>query len=344
LFQTAKAINEIKTPEYKKILETLGPKIDKFALDYGTNDFDKFCKYAFKTSFNSNSKKELGKIYHAVIICFKKETKKYIMSTFKKLIQKHYSYSIFNFPESKYANLQKIDLNQNINIQYFEHNINIEKMTKLFKDKKSLDLPNYWTSLTKEGIVMNNENSHIAKSVVFSFPYYQMIACSGFHPESMKIDLKPEISKFSKPNECCISYFVDNISYCKSVMFCSNNPEKWKCKVEIKILRASLYERCMEDHVNRLNKDLTTYKSNIQNMGNIGFLEKARHIFTLKEIINGNFNQGGNQETQLGKIIDSIRRFAKNSLKEFKNLVEPQCITSYKIKKVEKININELSK
>jgi len=329
LFETSKEIFKIRSKEYRNILDSLGTKITKFAHEYGLEDFDKNCVYSFKKQYIDRNKKELGKMNIAFIICFQKETNIEMIYAFKKELQEHYAKSLSNLSPNKYLNIQKFNLNQNILLQYFEHHINLENMKEYNYDSDNLDLPNYWTSLAKEGIVMNKENSHLPKSVGFSFRYDQIVKCSGFNPETIKIHLQPKIQNLFKPNQCCVSYVIDNFTYCNSVMFCSNFSEKWKCNVEIQIFKASLYQQCMETHISNLNKDLNKFKGKIDLMKDFGFLEKAKHIFTLKEIIYGNFTQGLNEQTNLAKIVKPIKYVAKNYLQAFMVLLRPHCIMSF---------------
>jgi hypothetical protein len=326
LFETSQGFLNIKSKEYLYIIDSLGNKIKKFSHDFGLEKFNKYCSYAFKTQFIDKTKKELGKLIIAFIFCFKQDTNDEVMDSFKKQIRDHYSKSLIT--STKFLKMQQYKLNQNILMQYYEHHINLENI-RLY-NLQAKDLPTYWTAITKEGMVMNRQNTFIPKTVMFSFRHDQVIKCSGFHPEFLKMHLQPKIKGMFKSNNCCISYVVDTFTYCNSVMFCSNNPSKWKCNAEIQIFKASLYTQCMNEHIINLDKDLfKKYKGNIHAMKNISFLEKAKHIYTLREIINYDFTEIYTEETQMFKIIKPIMNVAMSLHKDFMVLIRPHCLASF---------------
>lgn len=267
----------------------------------------------------------MGKLTLAFIFCFKKDTNDEVMDSFKKQIREHYAKTLID--SNKFLKFQHYDLNQNILLQYYEHHINLENISVYNLESK--DLPTYWTSITKEGMVMNRKNSFVPNSVMFSFRHDQVIKCSGFHPEFMKVHLQPKIQNMFRSNNCCVSYVVDTFTYCNSVMFCSNNPDKWKCNAEIQIFKASLYEQCMKEHIISLNKDNKKYRGDVSAMKNISFLQKAKHIYTLRELINYNFTESYTQETNMYKIIKPIMQVAKSVHSQFMNLIQPHCMNSF---------------
>lgn len=325
LFEGIRGFFKIKSKEYLHIIQILGNKITKFAKEFGMEKFEKQCSYAFKTQFIDRSKKELGKVNIAFIFCFKDDTNEELMISFKKQISEHYSKALIQ--SKKYLKMQHYELNQNILLQYYEHHINLENIQIYNLEAK--DLPTYWTSITKEGMVMNRRNTLVPKTVVFSFRHDQVIKCSGFHAEFLKMHMQPKIQNMFKSNNCCVSYVVDTFTYCNSVMFCSNNPSKWKCNSEVQIFKASLYEQCMQEHINNLDKDMKRYKGKVANMHNFSFLEKAKHIYTLREIINFNFTEIYTQETQMYKILKPMIAKAKITHKEFMELIKPHCLASF---------------
>ena len=325
LFETSKGFFNIKSKQYLHILDYLGNKITKFAHDYGLEDFDKYCSYTFNSQFIDKSKLELGKLTLAFIICFKKDTNDEVIDSFKKQIREHYAKSLTE--SNKYLKMQHYDLHQNILLQYYEHHINLENISVYNLEAK--DLPTYWTSFNKEGMVMNRQNTLVPKSVMFSFRHDQVIKCSGYHPEFLKMHLQPNIQNLFKSNNCCVSYVVDTFTYCNSVMFCSNNPSKWKCNAEIQIFKASLYYQCMNEHIINLHKDIQKHKGNVPAMRKTSFLEKAKHIYTLREIISHNFTEGYTPETKMYKVVKPIMDVAKNLHEELLILIKPDCLAGF---------------
>jgi len=267
------------------------------------------------------------------------------MISFKKQIREHYSKALVD--SNKYMKMQHYELHQNILMQYYEHHVSLDNIKMYNLEKK--DLPTYWTAITREGMVMNRKNTLVPNSVVFSFRHDQVIKCSGFHPEFLKMHMQPKIQDMFKNNNCCVTYVVDTFTYCNSVMYCSENPSKWKCQAETQIFKASLYMQCMNQHIVSLSKDLQKVKNepvaknpvsvsskvsikpvyNIPAMINISFLEKAKHIFTLREILAYNFTESYEPETKMYKIIKPIMDDASNLHGELMNLIRPHCLASF---------------
>lgn len=338
LFESSKAIFDIKSKEYLHIQEQLGHKIKKFAHNHGQEDFDQYCSYTFQSEFIDRTKKQLGKATIAFIICFKKDTNDELIQTFKKHMREHYAQALVK--SKKFLQMQNYELHQNVLLQYYEHHINLENIAVYNLQAK--DLPTYWTSINKEGLVMNRHNTLMPKSTVFSFRHDQVVKCAGYHPEFLKMHMQPKIHNMFKSNNCCVSYVVDTFTYCNSVMFCSNNPSKWKCNAEIQIFKASLYAQCMNDHLIGFSKDLQRYKGRVPAMRKLSFLEKAKHIYTLRELISYNFTETYTEETVMYKTIKPIMDVAKNLHWELMILIKPHCIASFTGKN--STNTEEISK
>jgi len=272
-------------------------------------------QYIDKTS------KELGKIHLAFIICFKKETNAQILYTFKKYICENYAQALLN-TKNNYK-LQHYNLNQNILLQFYEHHISIQDVKKY--NLQAPALPSLWTSLTKQGLIMNKENNFSPKSISYSFRYDQIIKCNGYHPQLLKSHLEAKMQSYFKNDSCCVSYVVDSLTYCNGNMFCSKKTEKWRCNSEIQIFKATVYTECMQAHIEELSKLVEKYKGNLLNVKGMNFLQKVKHLYTLKEISNVNFTEELNKQGYLYKLAKPIIEGAKKYQTDFMQLISPHC-------------------
>lgn len=212
-------------------------------------------------------------------------------------------------------------------MQFYEHYLNINSLKKTESQKPGLS--KYFTSFTKEGIVMNKMKDFLPNSVMNSFRYDQIIKCRGYHPESLKTHLKPQLKDLFKNNSCCVSIIVNLFTQCSSVMFCSTYTNQFQCSVDTKLFKATLYSNCMKQNLGNLNKMAKVFKGDFTKMPDIDFLDKATYIFLLREIMYKKIIQQISKESNLYKIVKSMESKAKTYHFQFMEKIKPHCIIKF---------------
>ena len=300
-------------------------KLEKFTHEFGEESFNKFCIIGFKYQLKNKNNVDEGKDYLAILICLKKDTNREVIFKFKKEIKEKYQKAIFN--SNNYFNLQSYNLNENHSMQFYEHYLNINSFKKTESQKPGLS--KYFTSFTKEGIVMNKMKDFMPNSVMNSFRYDQIIKCRGYHPESLKSHLKPQLKNFFKNNSCCVSIIVNLFTQCSSVMFCSAYTNQFQCSVDTKLFKATLYSNCMKQNLGNLHKMAKVFKGDFTKIPEIDFLDKATYVFLLREIMYKNIIQQISKESNLYKIVKSIESKAKTYHFQIMEKIKPHCIIKF---------------
>lgn len=314
---------KIKTVDYMDIMNKFRPRIEKFAFNYDTDKFNKYCFFLINHTWMKLDERDKGREFSVMIFCLNPElTEKQVLERFPDDLREKYTKSLSESED--FLSLQQYRLKQNIEIQFFEPHITLEEIQKHSVSSATGGLPNLFTSFSNEGLVMNLDKNHDPTKVRYSFRYDQVIKCRGEHPPEIKKYIKPQITSLFRPDDCCVSYVVDFNNICSMAMFCSTYLKEWKCKTDIKIFRSTMYKRCLiektdhiDDKIARIVKDVKGEKET--------FLNKAAIIFGLRETMDKNMMANLEPKSTLGKILEQIG----NKNKSFESIVlstlKPDC-------------------
>lgn len=326
LFNGTREVLAIKAKENTIKLDKFVPKLDKFIKIIGAEKFNDLCFYAFKYHFTLiRDKENISTIL--IIICFNEETNAETLHSFRKEMEINYSKALTQ--NNNYYHMHHLPLNENIPLQYYEHHFNLENFDEEIQMQKKTDVPYLFTMLTKEGVVLNRENTINPQTVIYSFRHDQVLSCRGLAPNVLKSKINPEISKLFKPDECCLSYVIDKFTYCDGAMFCSLKSEPWKCTAEIQIFKASFYNKCMEENVLDLFKLVKSFKGLTEAMAELSFLQKAKNIFTIREFIYHDFVKYLNRDSIIFKISTEIETLSKLYYGKMMENIQEQCRESF---------------
>jgi len=284
-------------------MNNLRPKIELFARKFGIEKFNKYCFFSFRKKLKDNQKPQLGQIFTSVIFCLDQNYSSEILKKFSYDFIKYYELAIFN--EKDFNKIQQYRLKQNIMIQYYDPS---EKLSSEYPR-----LPNFYTSFTKEGLVLNESQDYDPKHVKYSFRFDQVVQCSGDEASTLKNVLNPKISSLFKDDECCVSYLVDWNQKGVKNMFCSMYQTKWKCKVDIKIFESTLYNYCLEQQLEKVQKTKKFYGSDL-GKAKMYFLERASIISALKDVENFNLNSFIDKNNYLYKMVEEEKKKFKEDL------------------------------
>ncbi len=298
-------------------MDNLRPKIELFAKREGIEDFNKYCFFTFRRKLRDIENPSLGLIISSVIFCLDKSYPQEILSKFSKDFTSKYTSAVIN--ENDLNKVQQYRLKQNIMIQYYD------PVQSISTDNPQL--PNFWTSFSKEGLVLNESETYDPKHVKFSFRFDQVVQCEADEASSVKSLLNRPIAKLFRDDECCISYMVDWNQKGVKNMFCSMYNTKWKCRVDIKIFSSTLYSYCLEQKMEKIqlikknvSKDLDKPK--------MYFLERIAIITALKSVLKFDLRSLWDKFGYFYKMIEEEKKVAKEdlfaSLKAFDNEISDQ--------------------
>lgn len=274
LYENIDYFDKIQSEIYSDVITYLKPKVMKYANTYGIEKFNKYCSSALRSKYIDKKVKSLGKIMTSIIFCLSDDTTEERIKNFNYDFIVYYTNTLVN--EKNLMKIQNYRLKQNIQIQYYDpmEKINIENPK----------LPNFFTSFSKEGLVLNEDKNYDPLKVKYSFRFDQVVECTGGEASSLKAIIRPEISVLFRPDFCCISYLVDWQQKGVKNMFCSMYIKDWKCKVDIKIFQSTLYQYCIMNQIEKLNKIMINNNNSIYR-ANLYFLERASIITVLREIL-----------------------------------------------------------
>ena len=303
------------------------PKVLKFAQKIGVPFFNKNCFFTFRTKYKDEGQKSLGKIYTVICMCLDKDTNDASLAKFSKDFKTNMSEKVFNEPQ--YMKIQNYRINQNVEIQYFD------PMQKF--DMNDLEVPDFYTSFAREGLVLNKDKNYDPLKVKFSFRFDQVVDCTPFEAASLKKILHEKIAELYKPDKCCVSYLVDWQMKGVKNMFCSMQKSEYKCKIDIKVFQSTVYEYCIDNKI--FNFKLLLKKNN----GNLSkaklyFLETAGIIKFLEEIITKDLENFINPNSALYNDIVELKKDAKEQKKKALKLFEAEINADEK----EKIKCKEI--
>jgi len=283
-------------------MNILRPKVELYAKKYGTNDFNKYCFFAFRQKFRDNFKPSLGKIFTVVIFCLDQDYPDQVLNKFSTDFINSYESAIVE--EKDFNKIQNYRLKQNIMIQYYDVTAKISVDNPV--------LPNFYTSFSKEGLVLNQSPDYDPNKVKFSFRFDQVVKCKGGEASTLKQVLNPVIAGLFKDDECCISYLVDWSQKGSKNMFCSMFSKKWKCKADIKIFQSTLYHYCLEQQIEKIKKTKNAYGS--LNNAKMYFLERAAIISSLKDVEEYNLNSVWDKMNYFYQIVVEEKKSIKDDL------------------------------
>jgi hypothetical protein len=282
------------------IISNFKPKIMKYGQKMGETYFNKYCFFAFRTKYEDDNHKELGKTYTVITMCLDKETSQASLDKFSADFKKNCSEFIFKEPQ--YMKIQNYRLKQNIQIQYFD------PLAKI--DPNNPKIPNFYTSFSTEGLVLNKEKNLNPLKVEFSFRFDQLVDCTPKEAASLKAILPEKLANLYKPDDCCVSYLVDWSMKGVKNMFCSMYPKIFRCKTDIKIFQSTMYEYCIADKIEKFNLLMKKHNNDLTK-AKLYFLEQAAIINFLKEIIDKNLENFQNPNSKLFKDIVELKKNAK---------------------------------
>mgnify|MGYP001091026046 CR=1 FL=1 len=326
---------EVKSNEYLKLKENLYPKIIEFSKKIGEKKFNEYCVYAIKSQVINPTNISLGKINLAFVICFNGTAQPAIKNVFEKDFNKKYSDAfikadLFKFP-------QRFETNQVINLKYFEHELNLNNLSKHTRSGKT-EFPNYFTSLAPEGIILNREKELNPLTVKWAFRYDQIIKCSGFETYKFKQYLTQKLQEMFRKNECCVIYVSDWNIYANTHLFCSNKKEDWQCASEIEIFKASFYHTCVTMNIDDMHRSIKVNRG-LKGIEKSDFLVKARSYYLAHEIIQIDLRFVP-KETELFEYITKYKTIAYDLLEKFSVMIKPYCNKPFVELKYEEEKIN----
>lgn len=302
LFDNLPYFNAIKNLIYKDLISNFQPKITKYAKELGINFFNKFCFFSFRLKYKDPENTGLGKTYTIITFCLDKEYSQATLDKFSQDFKNSVSEAVFNEP--KYMKVQNYRLKQNIEIQYYD------PMAKI--DPNNPEVPDFFTSFSPEGLVLNKDPNYDPTKVKFSFRFDQLVDCTPKEAGMLKKVLDPKISALYKPDECCVSYLVDWQMKGVKNMFCSMFQETFKCKTDIKIFQSTVYEYCIANKIANFNLLMKKNNNQLQK-AKLSFLELAGSINFLSEIIENNLEKYQSPVSKLRADIIEIKKTAKEN-------------------------------
>lgn len=327
LFDELSFFLKVKTLDYQDIMNKFRPRIERFAEIYGIQKFNKYCFFSINNAWKDSDNKNKGKEFSSYVFCLPEESAdEETLKKFPEDFRQNYSRAIVETKDL--LDLQQYRLKQNIQIQYYEPHITLADIqSQSSSTGQSLlngKLPTYYSSFSKEGLVMNLDSTHNPLKVKYSFRFDQVIKCRGGNPKDMKKYLRPQITSLFKPDYCCVSYLVDQENTCNMAMFCSTYNKDWKCKADIEIFKSTLYKRCMIGHIENIDKKIAKVLED-KNNSQISFLRKATLIYALRETMDpnilNNVQPDSSIATSFKKIIPKNKEYEAKVIKT----LEPDC-------------------
>jgi hypothetical protein len=311
LFDNLSDFLGVKNAVYKDVMDNFKPKIDKFAQKVGLAYFNKFCFFTYRMKYKDDKEKQLGKIYTLITMCLDKQTTNASLDKFSRDFKSNMSEFVFKEPQ--YGKVQNYRFKQNIEIQYYD------PLAKI--DHENPEVPDFYTSFTPEGLVLNKDKNYDPTKVKFSFRFDQLVDCIPREAATLKAIISPKLAALYKPDDCCVSYLVDWQMKGVKNMFCSMYDKMFKCKTDIKVFQSTLYEYCIAGKIDVFKKLM---KKNNQDLkkAKLYFLEQAGIINFLNEIITKNLEKYQNPESKLYADIVKLKKDAKTLRKTALKLFE----------------------
>lgn len=335
VFEEISFFLKVQTVDYKDIMRKFKPRIENFAQAYEVKRFDKYCFFSIYNNWIDKEDKSKGKEFSSIIFCLQEElTDDETLKNFPEDLRHNYAGVVEETTDL--LDLQQYRLKQNIQIQYYEPHITIDDIQKqsVSTGQSSVTgkLPTYFSSFSKEGLVMNLDKNYNPTKVKYSFRFDQVVKCRAGHANDLKVYVRPEIRSFFRPDSCCISYMVDQNNTCNMAMFCSTYLKDWKCKVDIKIFKSTLYRRCMAEHIDNIKQKVDNIVKDKDN-SKISFLRKATLIYALRETMNPSLLINSDPSSM---VIQTLSKAIPKS-KEYETTIirtlEPDCIEILKNEK-----------
>ena len=237
LFDNLDVFRKIKTDIYLDVITKIQPKIVKVAQAKGESYFKKYCFFALRQKLKIETNKNEGKIMTSVIFCFNNQTTDAELLRFFNDYNEKYSSAVTK--EEDFNLIQRYRIKQNIFIQYYQGMSPMNYETA----------PEYFSSFSEEGLVMNQSKELNPATVKQSFRYDQIIDCDGFSAIDLKAAIGKEIADLYRDDSCCISYLTNWDGVGSKIMICSAYKTLWKCQIDIKIIRSTMYDLCMRNKI-----------------------------------------------------------------------------------------------
>ena len=281
----------------------LRPKIELFAQRHGTKEFNKFCSFAFRRKPRDVENPQLGLIYTSVIFCLDESYKNEVLTKFSSDFIRSYETAVTL--ETDLNKIQQYRLKQNIMIQYYDpmERINLENPK----------LPNFFTSFSNEGLVLNESKDYDPKQVKFSFRFDQIVQCTGDEASSLKQTLNQKIASLFREDQCCISYMVDWNQKGVKIMFCSMYATEWKCRVDIKVFSSTIYSYCLEQNLEKINRIKKVVRNDLSK-AKLYFLERVSMISDLKSVQEFNLESMWDKLSYFYKMVEEEKKVVKEDL------------------------------
>ena len=200
-------------------------------------DFNSKCAIAFRSFFKYPNQKELPKLNQCFIFCFDDASAK---KSFNDLFIQRYTNAIKS--KKNLLDIQLYQKGQQILLQFYDPLLSKEYLK---------NPPVLYTSFQQDGMVLQKHKTDTSQ-VLFSFRYDQIIDCNGVDINQFRDKLPPEVDKVYKSRECCVGLEVAWDSKPLVDMFCSLYKTQYKCEVDAKLFRASMFRSCITTHVNNL--------------------------------------------------------------------------------------------
>merc|ERR1711957_278832 len=222
---------------------------------------------------------------------------------------------------------QRFHVDQSLNFKYFEQGLNNINILSKFTKDKTTEFPNYWTSLSKEGLILNRDRDEDPNSVKFAFRFDQILKCSGFHPEKLKKYMNSKLEAMFGRNECCVVYVTDWNNYANTHLFCSNQKNEWQCNAEIEIFKASFYNKCIRSNISDFKAKIKHDKgfSGIQKED---FLVQARNYFVMLEAHKIDLKYVP-ADGNLYRVVSNFKKHIHVMMEAMTDIVKPYCKTTF---------------
>jgi hypothetical protein len=165
--------------------------------------------------------------------CLKDDKK---TQNFKEKFLEYYNKAVLESVD--FLSLQQLDKVEANYFQYFDSNYLGE-------------ISNYDTKFDKEGMLMSKDSSKKMTLVKYSFRYDELLSCKPIPFQDFLKTIDEKSKKTLKSESCCAAYAVSWGVFVSRVAFCSLLPEE--CNIHIKFFKSTLYKKCFENNLIRLN-------------------------------------------------------------------------------------------
>jgi hypothetical protein len=211
--------------------------------------------------------------------------------------------------EQEMFSLQTYETSQVIRMQFYDESL----------DTKNGNL--FYTSFNDQGMMFSSDSTNDPKKVKYSFRFDQMMSCRGEEAGPLKKRLDKDISALYKQDSCCVVYTVDwNLKPLKN-MFCSMEETLGQCRVDSKLIQATIYSKCLKANINRLQSAI---KNGEVEKGTLPLTTQIGLTYLMKEISNekNDFSLFLNKMNPLYQAIEEEKKNAKKNLAILMNSVE----------------------